>query len=96
MAALNTENPFQSWVMTEKESLQSKVLTLLQKQNLQNHIAELANKRINLKLDTTNLHSFMQEDAEYQGQMLILRWLISESMQAELALGLTAERSINL
>lgn len=86
MAYLNPVNPFQSWVLSNKETLQGQVLTTLQKQVIQNEIASLANERISVKFDPEHPMLFQQRDAELQGQIGILSYLLEMSNAAETAL----------
>jgi hypothetical protein len=83
MAFLNHDNPFQAWTMSQDEAIQSRIFTTLQKQHIQNQIAQLAAERISLKIDPLNIQAFMQRDAELQGQIGILQYLLTLSVDAE-------------
>jgi len=83
VASLNTENPFQSWVLTDAELLQGHLLTITQKQCIQNQIASLAIERVNLPLNPANLLETIQQDAEKKGQILALQYLLTLSASAE-------------
>lgn len=83
MAHLDPQNPFQAWVLSGEETLQGQILTSLQKQVIQNERAALANRRISLKFDPEHPLKFQQEDAELQGQIDILSYLLEMSSAAE-------------
>lgn len=86
MAHLDPNNPFQAWVLSPEELLQGQVLTSLQKQVIQNERAAIACKRNALKYDPEHPLKFQQEDAELQGQIGILSYLLEMSIAAETAL----------
>lgn len=86
MAHLDHNNPFQGWILSPEELLQGQVLTTLQKQVIQNERATLAAKRISLKFDPECPAVFQQADAELQGQIGILSYLLEMSIIAETTL----------
>ena len=83
MAVLNHENPFQAWVMTEKEQLEGACLTLAQKQLIQNQIAQISIERIHLEFDVNNPQKFIQEDSYKKGYLAALQYLIDLSAASE-------------
>mgnify|MGYP007071573929 CR=1 FL=1 len=83
MAQLDPSNPFQAWKLSEQEILQGSIFSNLQKQCLQNERAKLAAERINLKFDPANPQEFIQQDAELQGKIGLLGYLIDLSDSAE-------------
>jgi hypothetical protein len=83
MAQLNNDTPFTSWILTPQETLQGSILTITQKQCIQNQIAELATKRINLSFDPEHVLKFTQEEAELKGQILALQYLLILSASGE-------------
>lgn len=88
MATLNTESPFQSWVLSQDEYIQGTILTLLQKQNIQNQICALSVRKNNLVPDFTEegKFKFLQEEAELRGQIGALSFLIALSNETEASL----------
>jgi len=96
MATLNTESPFQSWVLTQEEYIQGKILSLAQKQNIQNQICALAVRKNNLAPDFSDSgkYKFLQEEAEIRGQMGGLTFLIELSNETEAALQQQAQSSL--
>lgn len=83
MAQLNPENPFQLWLLTDRETLQGSILTSAQKQVIQNQIAYAALSKINLTFDPLNPQLFIQEEALYKGKMQALEALLIASSEAE-------------
>jgi len=83
MAQIDPHNVFQSWVLSPKEILQGSIFSGLQKQYLQNERAKLAHERITLSYDAEHPTKFMQRDAELQGQIGILTYLLEMSESAE-------------
>lgn len=79
MATLNPENPFQSYILTDKEMLQGTLLNYLQIACIKNQIATLAVERINLTFSQENA----MRDAELKGQMGALQYLITLHEAAE-------------
>lgn len=80
MGTLNTSNLFQSWDLSESESREGTVLFTLQKQVLQNRLAMAAAERVMLTFSPENV----QRDAELQGEIRTLRWIIDESERIEI------------
>lgn len=83
MAHLNPENLFQSWKFSETERVQSAILSLLQKQGIQNIIAELAQEKLLLKFTPNDLNTYLQCEAELQGKIGILNHLLDLSRESE-------------
>ena len=83
MAQLNPQNLFQSWALTKEEEVIGAVLTTLQKQLIQNQIAEAAQEKVGLTFDPLNPQKFIQQEAELQGRIRALQYLISASEDAE-------------
>ena len=87
MATIDINNSFQSWILTENETIQGCVLTTLNVQVIQNQIASYAQERLNLELDMTNPQRFVQQEADLKGKISALRYLLdlSESAQKRIA-----------
>lgn len=83
MARLNQDSPFQSWVLSPEEFSQGCILTSLQKQVIQNQIAQIATQKINLEFDSTNVLKYTQEEAALKGQLQALEYLLTLSQTAE-------------
>jgi hypothetical protein len=76
-------NTFTSYSLTSEELQQGSILTSLQKQCIQNQISALAEQKLRLKYDPVNPMTFLQEEAELQGQLIALQYLFTLSEAAE-------------
>lgn len=74
---------FSYYELTEQETLASRVLSPLQKMNIQNIIAATADEKINLVFDPTNPNRFMQQEADLAGKIAILKYVIELSDMTE-------------
>ena len=83
MPALNHDNMFQSWVFSPQELLQAQLLTTLQKQHIQNIIAQAAHEKTMLTFDPSNIPAYTQQEAELQGRIRVLQSLLDLSREAE-------------
>lgn len=83
MATLNQSNPFQSWNLTPEEFLQGGLLTITQKQVIQNQVASVAVQKINLSYTPDKPLDFVQQEAHLRGQIDALNYLITLSEEAE-------------
>lgn len=72
-----TNSSFTRWNLTAEEQIQGSQLGSLQVAVIQNQICDLAEERISLKFDPSNPSVFMQRDAELQGQIGILKYLLA-------------------
>ena len=79
-------NLFTQYQLTDEEQLQGSILTIAQKQLIQNERAKLAEERSNLTIDVDNLVGSAQAEAYILGQLHILGWLLelSDVANAEL------------
>lgn len=83
MAHLNANSQFQSWVLTDQERIQGTILTITQKQCIQNQITVIAHERLNLTIDLDNPAKSAARDAELAGQIAALSYLLDLSAAAE-------------
>jgi hypothetical protein len=83
MAHINTDSSFQSWVLTPEEFKQGAMLSITQKQVIQNRVCMLAQQRLNLDFDPINALSFAQQEAGIKGAIDALNYLLIQSAQAE-------------
>lgn len=79
-------NTFTSYEMTDKEQIESLILTTLQKQQIQTHRAQLAEKKLALEFDPAEPQLFMQQEAYTRGQLDLLTYMLEASEAAEIAL----------
>jgi len=77
------DNEFASYALTEEEALQGSILTITQKQVIQNQLSSIAEQKINLIFDTDKPDSFIQEEAYLKGQLEMLRHLLDVSTASE-------------
>lgn len=94
MAILNPTNQFQSWTLTPEEFLQGGLLTILQKQVIQNQIASVATQKINLTFTPAAPLEYAQQEAHLRGQIDALSYLLTLSEQAEFQL--SGQRPLDL
>ena len=83
MAHLDSTSSFQKWILTDEEFLQGSILTITQKQCIQNQICDIAHRRLNVKIDVNNVAESAAEDAELAGQITALQYLLTLSNNAE-------------
>lgn len=86
MGFLSHENSFQKWVLTPQEIEQGSVLTLTQKQVIQNQITAIAEEQIRLPFSVDNI----QRNAELIGALYALTHLIDVSNEIEQQLHIQA------
>ncbi len=77
--ATQLPNLFTSWDLSDKEILAGSVFTTTQKQVIQNLLATVAEEKLLLRVDSSNVSSFIQEEATKQGQIDILTYILSTS-----------------
>ena len=94
MAILNPTNQFQSWTLTPEEFLQGGLLTILQKQVIQNQIASVATQKINLTFTPAQPLEYAQQEAHLRVQIDALSYLLTLSEQAEFQL--SGQRPLDL
>lgn len=80
------QSTFAMYQQTDQEFMTGQVLTATQKENIQNQIARIAELRLAITPDPNNYATFIQEEANYKGQMQALQYLLdcSNSAEAEL------------
>jgi len=76
-------NTFTTYLLSKEELLHGTILTTVQKQCVQNQIAYLAEQKLSLKYLPETPNVFLQQEAELQGQIIALKYLISLSENAE-------------
>jgi hypothetical protein len=85
------DNEFSSYELTTEEMTQGSILTLTQKQVIQNDIAISAAEKLNLEYDPNNPNVFMQQEAKLAGQIQALKYRLDCSDAAEIELQYRAE-----
>lgn len=81
MATLSHETLFASWNLSEQELMQGSILSTPQEQVIQNQIAQLAQEKLLLKFTPDSLYAYAQREAELQGQINALQFLITTSAE---------------
>lgn len=76
-------NTFTSYILTKEEEIQGATFTNLNLAVLQNELALCAQEKLSLKFDTTDTLSFVQQEAELQGKIGILQYLIAQHHEVQ-------------
>ena len=77
---------FTSYEFTAAELLSASILSLPQKQLLQNELSQIADNRLNLDFDPSCPAKFTQHEAYLKGQMSIIRVMLLRSDESEMQL----------
>lgn len=86
-------NSFTSYDLSEAEILQGSILSVQQKQVLQNELSQCAEQILALEFVPTNPLKFTQDDSFLKGQMSVLRVILLRSDEAEKSLLAQARES---
>jgi len=71
------DNLFESYELTPEEIVTATNFTVLQKAYIQNLLSEAAHGRLNLTYDHEHPEKFLQAEAEKQGEIGVLRFLLT-------------------
>jgi len=77
---------FTSYDLSAKDTIEGQILSTLQEAVLQNELVGLAEEKLNLKYDANNPLTYLQREAELQGQIGLLIYLIEVSNCSKLGL----------
>lgn len=83
--AILIPNSFSSYQLTDEEQTIGSMLTVTQKQVIQNHIASIAEEKLAIPFDASKPVEYAQRQAELTGQMGALNWLLDVAEAAEAA-----------
>jgi hypothetical protein len=72
-------NTFATYALSDEEVAAGSVLSELQIAVLQNDLAEAAQQKVQLKVDSNNVTEFIQKEAELAGRILLLSYIIARS-----------------
>jgi hypothetical protein len=79
-------NSFTSFDLTDSEILQGSILSVNQKQVIQNELSQVAEQILALEFDPINPLKFTQDDSFLKGQMSVLRVMLLRSDESEKSL----------
>lgn len=79
-------NDFSSYYLNEQEELEGSILTVTQKQVIQNYLSAAASEKNGLEFDPDKPLLFVQQEASLKGQIDAFRFILSASDAAEQAL----------
>ncbi len=81
--AILTPNDFSSYELIEQEELEGSILTITQKQVIQNHLSAAASEKIGLVYDPSDPLVFAQQEASLKGQIDAYRFILDSSDTAQ-------------
>jgi hypothetical protein len=70
---------FTSYLLSNEDQLQGQIFSVLQEAVLQNMLVDLAEEKLNLKYDPEHPLIFLQREAELQGQIGLVSFIIELS-----------------
>ena len=76
-------NSFSSYTLSSYEEEAGSVITLEQKQVIQNKLSSIAEQKLNLVFDPANISDYPIQLSYLQGQLDGIRWLLDTSVQVE-------------
>ena len=85
MAVLVT-NQFSTYQLNDEEALVGSILSITQKQVMQNHRASIAEEKLAAAYDTENEIKSVQDEAYNRGQLDLCAFFLDQSDEAEQAL----------
>ena len=86
-------NQFTSYTLSIREELEGSILSLLQKQVIQNELSLIAAQKMALDYDPQNPVAYAQSEALLKGQLQVYNLLLDKSTEAESALLKLAQES---
>lgn len=86
-------NQFTSYTLSLREELEGSILSLLQKQVIQNELSLIASQKMALDYDPQNPIAFAQSEALLKGQLQVYNLLLDKSIEAESTLLKLAQES---
>jgi hypothetical protein len=76
-------NDFSAYQLTQQEELEGSILTITQKQVIQNYLAAAASEKIGLEYNPEHKERFAQQEASLKGQIDAYRFILAASDSAE-------------
>ena len=77
------DNSFSMYELTEQELEEGSLLTITQRQVIQNQLAVCAEEQLGLELDVEHPHKYYQEHAYKRGQIEMFQYLLAQSEAVE-------------
>jgi hypothetical protein len=72
-------NQFSTYELNEEEMIQGSILTITQKQVLQNHMASIASEKLAAAYDPTDHLTSIQKEAYNRGQIDLVMYILDQS-----------------
>ncbi len=76
-------NSFSTYALTDREVLEGSIFNTLQTQVLQNHLAGIAEEKLNLEIDPTFSSSYLQQEAALSDKIKFLQYLLDTSLTSQ-------------
>jgi hypothetical protein len=73
---------FSRYSLSEQEQLEGSILSPNQQAVLQNLLADMVEEKVLLKFDPASIQQFQQREAELQGQIGIIKFILATSDEA--------------
>lgn len=84
--AVLISNQFSTWQLNDEEQLVGAILSITQKQVMQNHLASIAAEKNAAAYDTENELKSIQDEAYNRGQIDLCMFFLNQSDSSEQAL----------
>lgn len=76
------DNTFSSYFLTEDEETEGSILSITQRQLLQNDLATCAEEKLRLEFDPAEPQLFIQQEAFKKGQIELIQYMLDRSESA--------------
>jgi hypothetical protein len=76
MAYLTDQSSFAAFSLTEEEQVEGCILTITQRQVIQNNISMAAESKLALEMDVNDMQSYIQKEAGLTGQIDAYRYML--------------------
>lgn len=80
-------NNYTQYELTAEEEKSASIFNIYQEAKLRNLLVRAMDMKLGLKVNTTNVNDFIQQEAYYTGQIDLLAMLIDESITASKSTG---------
>jgi hypothetical protein len=94
--AVLIDNEFSTYELTDEELIQGQMLTITQRQVVQNQLSMVAAEKLAIQPDPACLDSYIQQEAYARGQIDALRYLLTCSDAAQEQMQYAASDEANL